>query len=585
MKKNKFFIIISIVVILLLLTLLIYLKFFKDEKLSVTDIDNTVHIDNSNIDWDTYSSYEVNDSENGLYITEKGIYTLTGEINGQIVINTSGNVKLILDNVTIKSSNGPCILVKEADNVVISTVNGTINTLEDSSNYTNFEEEDGCIFSHDDLILDGSGTLKIIANYQDGIVSKDDLRIDSGTYIISSVDDAIRGKDSVYIVDGDFTINSSGDGIKSSNETETDKGSIVFDSGNFNIVSELDGIQAVNKVIINGGTFDITTGGGSSNVSTSNNWGQWGNNKSNVESISAKGIKAGSNILINSGEFNFNTSDDSIHSNNYVGISNGNIIISSGDDGIHADMSLVIDDGIIDIKKSYEGLEGSSIVINNGNISVIASDDGFNAAGGNDSSSMNRQGANNFKSSSNNHLTINDGEIYVNSTGDGLDANGSIYINGGNIVVDGPTNNGNGALDYDGELKITGGSLLAIGSSGMAQGISSSSTQYGVLINFSSNYQFGTKIIIKDSSGEVILENTSTKSFSSITFSSNKLKNGEKYTVNINGEDYTTFTISSINTTVGNSSGMGRQGNQMMDDNREDMNNQRNGQRPNGGRR
>ena len=36
-------------------------------------------------------------------ITEEGTYTLTGTINNTVTVNTKGNVKLILDNVTIKS--------------------------------------------------------------------------------------------------------------------------------------------------------------------------------------------------------------------------------------------------------------------------------------------------------------------------------------------------------------------------------------------------------------------------------------------------------------------------------------------------
>ena len=76
---------------------------------------------------------------------------------------------------------------------------------------------------------------------------------------------------------------------------------------------------------------------------------------------------------------------------------------------------------------------------------------------------------------------------YVNADGDGLDSNGSIYMKGGIVHVDGPTNNGNGALDYNGEFVITGGELIAVGSSGMAQGASSNSSQTSVLMNLSSS--------------------------------------------------------------------------------------------------
>lgn len=558
--KKKIIIIITIILVLTLLAFLILYKVFTKEGIETTEeISTETHVDKNTIDWDTYLSYDTKNYENGITITEKGIYTLTGEINGQVIINTTGNVKLILDNVSITSQSGPCILVQEADNVEIYTSEDSTNILTDSSNYTNYEEENGTIFSHDDLILSGDGVLNITANYEDAIVSKDDLTITSGTYIIDSKDDGIRGKESVYITGGEFTIKSLGDGIKATNDTETDKGNIVIDDGKFNIISDLDGLQSENKIVINNGEFNITTGGGSSNSQGSSTWGSWGQNKSATDSTSAKGIKAQDNIVIKNGTFDLNTSDDAIHSNNYVGISNGIVKITSGDDGIHADSTLIIDGVNINIEKSYEGLEASSITINNGEISVIASDDGLNAAGGNDSSSMNRPGANSFNSNSNNKITINDGVLYVNSSGDGLDANGSIYINGGTTTVDGPVNNGNGALDYDQEFVITSGEFIAVGASGMAQGISSNSTQYGVLINLSNTYNSNTVIEILDSSSNVVTSYTSNKSFSSIVISNEKLKNNETYTLKLNGETYTTFTISNINTTVGNA-GMGMGG-------------------------
>ena len=559
MKNKLIFIGGAIIVLTVLISLIVFNYIFDNVgDIKATSINSSAHVDNSNIDWDTYNSYDEIDSREGdVIITEKGVYTLTGEINGKVIINTSGNVKLILNNVIINSDNGPCILVKEAANLVIYTEKDSKNVLNDTTNYNDYLEEDGTIFSHDDLILEGEGTLIINANYGDAIVSKDDLTISSGSYEINSNDDGIKGKDSVHIVDGTITINSKGDGIKATNDTEEDKGNVVIDGGTITIEASLDGIQAEKKIVINGGTFDITTGGGAGNVSTSQSWGMWGNNKSVTDSNSAKGLKAGDNIVINNGTIKLNTSDDAIHSNNYVGIVNGNISITSGDDGIHADKTLVIDNGTINITKSYEGLEASSITINVGNISVTASDDGFNAAGGNDSSSMDRPGANNFESSGNNSLTINGGKVYVNATGDGLDANGSIYINGGEVIVDGPTNNGNGALDYDREFVMKGGSLIAIGSSGMAQGISNNSSICGILINFSSTYNEGTVVSITDSSGNEVVSYTAKKSFSSILVANNILKQGEKYTVKINGSDYTTVTLSSVSTTVGNQGMMG----------------------------
>lgn len=565
-KKNKI-IIISIAVIFVVGLLIFYLIPKKStssndgSKTTTSNIDTNVNTDDGDedIDWSKYETKEIK-LNNSLNITESGIYNISGTItDGLITIDTDDNVKLILNDVSITNSNGPAIYIKGSEDVVIE-LNGK-NTLEDGKEYSNsYEDVDGTLFSHDDLTIEGSGSLIISANYMDGIVSKDDLKITSGTYIINSNDDGIRGKDSVYILDGKYEITSLGDGIKSTEDTDTEKGFIKISGGEFDIDATLDGIQAETKLVIDNGKFTIKTGDGSSNSSSTNDdWGMWRDrynpNESNDTGESAKGLKAGNNLVINNGTFTLNTSDDSIHSNNYTGISNGTINITSGDDGIHADKELIIDNGTIKITKSYEGLESSKMTINGGNINLVASDDGINIAGGNDGSAMNRPGENNY-SNTDNILTINGGTIYVDATGDGIDVNGKAYINGGTITVDGPTNSGNGALDYDSIFDINGGTFIAAGASGMAQGPTNSSKQYNVMINFTSSYSSSDKITIVDSSDKEIMNYTSNKSFSSLVYSSNKLESNKKYTIKVNGTEYDTFETSNTCITVGASNGM-----------------------------
>lgn len=558
--KRKQEIIIGIIVIIVTVIILGYIlvENINKKENSIESIDTNIELDNSDedIDWSNYEIKNLTLTES-ITITEEGIYELSGKIkNGMVTVNTKGNVKLILNNVTITNESGPAIYIKNAKNTVIYLKEETTNTLEDSSNYQTDEDINATIYSKDNLIFDGSGTLVIKANYQDGIVSKDNLKIKNGTFNITSIDDSIKGKDSVYIIDGNFNITAGGDGIKSTNTSDKNKGYVYIENGNFEIDATLDGIQAETKLLIKNGNYTIKTGNGSTNNSKKDTWGNWGKTDS-TDTKSAKGLKAGNNIVIEDGTFNLNTSDDSIHSNNYIGISNGTYSISSGDDGIHADNEIIIEGGSIDIKESYEGMETAKITIYNGDISVVASDDGINVAGGSDSSSMNRPGANNYNENTTNTLTIYNGNIYVNASGDGIDINGSGYIYGGVITVDGPTSNGDGALDYDGELIVNGGTLIAVGSNGMLQKISSNSTQYNVTINLKTTYQKGTKISILDENNEEIISYTPTKSFASIIVSTNKLSLSNTYTIKIDNETYETFTVSSITTSVGNVGGMG----------------------------
>lgn len=550
--KQKIGIIIGIVFLFLILcAFFIYQKKHSKEISNNTAsqvLENTQIQDNiDDIDWDSLKEKDVNLTES-YEITTEGSYHLTGEItNGCITIEALGNVKLILDNVKITNNNGPAINVISAKNVMIYLSDNSVNYLTDGNDYKDMDA-DGAIFSKSDLFFDGNGSLNVTANYLDGIVSNDDLVFLNGNYVISANDDAIRGKDSVTIVDGDYKIKSLGDGIKSTN-TEENKGYIVIHNGEFNIDANLDGIQALSKLVIYDGKYSITTGGGSKNNSPSS-FNMRGYMEEDTDS--KKGLKATSNIVINNGEFIFDTYDDSIHSNQDVGIVNGTFTISSGDYGIHADNLLVIDNGDIKILESYEGLEASKITINNGDISVMALDDGINVAGGADSSSKNRPGENQFASNSDNVLTINGGKIYVNATGDGLDSNGNIYMYGGEVLVDGPTNSGNGALDYNGSFILDVGLLIAVGSNGMLQGVSSSSKQNNVTISFDTTYSANTVLSIVNSKQEEIISYTPSKSFSSVVIASDKLELNEAYTILVNGNTYNTFTMTKTQITMGN---------------------------------
>lgn len=203
---------------------------------------------------------------------------------------------------------------------------------------------------------------------------------------------------------------------------------------------------------------------------------------------------------------------------------------------MHADSALKINGGTINITKSYEGIESAVITINDGNIHVVSSDDGINAAGGNDGSSINgRPRQNMFTLSGDYYLCINGGYIAVDAMGDGIDINGTIEMNDGIVIVNGPTNNANGALDYLGFFNVTGGYIVAVGSAGMAQAPSTSSTQYSVLYTSPSPQAAGTMVHIETDNGEEILTFVPTKEFQSIVFSSPELTNGVNYIVYIGG--------------------------------------------------
>ncbi len=519
-------------------------------------------------------------------ISSAGVYQLSGILtDGQIIIDTQdeNDVFLILAGVDITSRSSSPIYIVRAPKVILTLAAGFENIVTDNESYTNLDgsgEPNAAIFSHEDLTINGDGSLTVNANYNNGIASKDDLKITGGSITVNAVNDGIKGKDLLAILDGNLTVNAGADGLQSTNADDVERGFISISGGTLTINAGLDGIQSAADLEIIDGDFTIITGGGSGNSSTTGGgiWGPGSEGNTNTTLESAKGLKAASNLTVSGGTLNIDSADDSIHTNANVFINGGNIRMSSGDDGIHADESLTINNGEINLTQSYEGLESAIITINGGTIHIVSSDDGINAGGGADSSSTGgRPGQNDFTRSGDYFVTVNGGYLYVDAGGDGIDTNGSFAMTDGLVLVNGPTMNNNGPLDYMGTFTLSGGFLVAVGSSGMAQAPSTDSTQYSVIQSLSSVQTAGTMVHIETTSGENILTFLPIKSYQSVLLSSPDLKNGESYVLYLGGSStgtavdglitdgeytpgtqITSFTISSIVT--GESAGGGRRG-------------------------
>ena len=465
-------------------------------------------------------------------ITAAGTYRLSGEItDGQIAVNAGkeDEIRLILDGFTISNASSSAVYGIKSGSITITTEEGTDNYISDGTQYQ-YEEEgadepDAAVFSKDDIILEGSGTLTVTGNYGCGIRSKDDLTVKSGTYVIDAVQDAMKGKDSVEIEGGTFTLNAGEDGIQASNDEEEDKGYVKISDGTFSITAAAKGIKAETLLEVTGGTIDI------------------------------------------------DSEDDAVHCNGDVNIIGGTFTIATGDDGIHADNQVVIDDGTITIIESYEGIEGLMININGGVIDVTSEDDGLNAAGGNDGSGNDGSGndgsgnlesgmegrpggpGGTFGSTEGAYIKITGGEIKVSASGDGIDSNGDFYMEGGTVIVEGPTDNGNGTLDYDGTGTISGGTFMGTGSSGMLQSFSSDSTQNVIVVYFADTKTAGTEWTLTSGDETVMLSGNPDKEYSSLIISSPELKDGETYQLAA-GEESMEITVSGIITQSGTRSGM-----------------------------
>jgi hypothetical protein len=448
----------------------------------------------------------VNISGSTVTITSAGTYIISGSLSdGQIVIaaSDSDKVQLVLNNAEINCNTSAAIYVKSADKVFVTLPAGTTNSLGGGTEYVQTDDNtvDGVIFSKSDLTLNGTGTLKIDADYRHGIVTKDTLCITGGTYVIDAVKTCLAGKDGIKILDGSFTLTAGSKGLNSGNDDDAKEGSIYIAGGTFTIKSEDDSIHADGSCIIAGGTYTIAAGD--------------------------DGIHASYDTIITDGSITITDSYEGIEGRR-ITVSGGTINLTASDDGINAATG-----GNSDEQRMPGGQKPSGMDMDNKGqapASRSASDDDV-------------------------YVKITGGTITVNAGGDGIDSNGNLYITGGTVYVAGPTSNGDGALDYEEEASITGGTLIAAGSSGMAQGMGSNSTQCSMLVNLSETIAAGSVISLKDSSGNVLISWTSPKQFSSVVISTAELAQGSTYAL-VTGDTQTEVTLSSVATTSG-SAGFG----------------------------
>lgn len=513
----------------------------------------------------TASSNSVKISGSTVTITEEATYVISGTLSdGMIVVDApeTAKLQLVFNGISITKTTSAALYIIEADKVLVTLADGTENTLANGGTFTAIDDNnvDGAVYSKQDLTFNGTGSLTVTSPAGHGIVCKDDLVFTGGTYTVNSASHGLDANDSVRIANASFEIDAGKDVIHCENTDDTSKGFIYISSGTVNGEAEGDGIAAGAYLQIEGGSFDLLVGGGAENGSkaSSGNYGGFmggehggmrpGGNQSSTttttDTVSMKGLKAANSILISGGTFKLDSADDSIHSDISVTINGGTFEIASGDDAVHAEETLTVTAGNFNITESYEGLEALNIKIMGGDIMLVASDDGLNAAGGTDSSGTTGGrdgmfgegigGMGGGMSSGNGSIVISGGNLYINSSGDGLDANGTLEITGGYTVVVGPTQGDTATLDYDKSGIITGGTFIGTGASGMAQSFSDS--EQGVVAIRVGNQSAGTKIVLKDKSGQTIIEHTPELSFAVVILSSPEITKGETYSVTVGSQ-------------------------------------------------
>ena len=469
--------------------------------------------------------------DGSVVIAQSGRYVVTGTLDdGCIRVNAENNSKvwIMLNGVDISCSDDAAIRVEQADKVFLTLAEGTENSVTSGAVYSETALADntgGAIYTHDDLTVNGSGSLRITAAYKHGIDANDELVITGGDISIEAPGDGIHVNEGLRIENAALTIKAGDEGVN------------------------VQGPEAL--LYIASGSFDIDSTGA--------------------------GLKSACDIRIESGSFKIKSEGDSIHSGGSVTIADGNLSIASGDDGIHADKAVGIEGGKLLISECYEGVEALTIDISGGEIEIYPTDDGMNANGGSgfgvgmfrrpgEGQSAEAQPAEATAEDTETWLHISGGSITVVNNvardADGLDSNKDIVISGGNIRISLTASGSNNAIDFGsesgGSCVITGGNVVACGSSMMAEGFSDASTQCSIFYNLGYNEPADTTVRLLDAEGNELLSYTVPCTFSSIYLSAPEMKLGQTYTVMID-EKETQITLDKISTTAGES-GMGGMG-------------------------
>lgn len=305
------------------------------------------------------------------------------------------------------------------------------------------------------------------------------------------------------------------DVVGNANDGITGKDGLVIASGTITVDAADDAVRGKDYLVVSGGTIDVTAGG--------------------------DGLKS-------------DADDDATAG--YVALTGGDVTVDAGSDGVQGFTDVAITGGTLTVTGSEEGIEAATIAVSGGDTAITSTDDGLNATvkeaeddtttddqqappeppadgempqgGGGGGMDAVQDGAS---------LTITDGTLHVDAEGDGLDSNGVTEVSGGEVVVEGPTNGGNGALDSAGGSTVSGGTVLAVGSSGMAEAFDEGSTQGWVALTADSTLEAGTEVAVVDADGTQVATITLSKTAQSVVYSGPEIADGATYTLTADGDE------------------------------------------------
>ncbi len=420
-------------------------EYFPDEEdlLENNEFTTEVAIDLSNPTAKTENGVEV--TVNGGHVTanhgsaKKICYVVSGTTtNGSFTVVGEKKYAVKLNGVSITNPDSAALNLLSGKRAYIILADGTTNTLTDGTGGS----QKGALYCKGKLLFNGSGSLSVTGNTNNGIHSADYIVFRKGNkvYVKSTANHGIKANDGIFINGGILNVEVSAAAAK--------------------------GINCESHVIVNGGrTTVITSGDGTYDTD-------------DQEAKGAAGIKADSTLTVNAGELwlkSTGSGGKGINVDMEATFNGGSVYIvttgsqfksnndTSSPKGIKVDGNLTINGGAIWVRTSGyngEGIETKSkLSITGGEVAVYAYDDAIN---------------------SKDDMTISGGYVFAQGQhNDGLDANGNCYIKGGlvyaicsgqpEVAIDANTEGGK-------KLYVTGGTIIAVG--GLESGANLSQSCY-----------------------------------------------------------------------------------------------------------
>ncbi len=307
-------------------------------------------------------TYTLKDGED-VTVTSAGVYVIKGSAKDATVVVEAGDedkVQLVLDGVTVTNTDFPAIYVKNADKVFITTTDSENTlTVTDEFRADGDTNTDAVIFSKDDIVLNGVGSLTVKSS-GNGITSKDDLKITGGKLAVDCVSDALEANDSIRIAGGNVTIITKKDGLHAEYDEDDTAGYIYIGGGALDITAGDDAIHATTVCQIDGGSIKLSA---------------------------AEGVEA-TQAVINGGSIDISASDDGINASQkseslgiIVEINGGDINVKMGQgdtDGVDSNGNIVINGGTVNITGQsafdYDGTAtytGGTVIINGETVDSI----------------------------------------------------------------------------------------------------------------------------------------------------------------------------------------------------------------------